>query len=305
MRSFVCPGTSRWPTGPVVGPSPTITELIASEGFCGMPAYEVGVYSASPLPEMTPLEIDARLNDIATAIWGIQHKPIFGWGISRYTALNSEHHQSWGNIDWNLNNGFVSHNTHMANAAELGLAHPDARFELDFTTPLELLVALILAAQFRSYWQPLLILVTVPLAFTGVALGLIISRDPLSLYTMYGVIALTGIAVNSAIGLIEAANDRVQSGMGGLHAAVDAARRRVVPIIITSVTTVGGLFSLAFGLGGKSMLWGPVASAIVWGLGFATVLTLFVIPLLYWLFMRPRTASRRGLLQRFSFGRSS
>lgn len=66
-------------------------------------------------------EIDARLNDIATAIWGIQHKPIFGWGISRYPALNSEHHQAWGGIDWNLNNGFVSHNTHMANAAELGI----------------------------------------------------------------------------------------------------------------------------------------------------------------------------------------
>ncbi len=164
------------------------------------------------------------------------------------------------------------------------------------------LIYMILAAQFRSYWQPMLILVTVPLAFTGVALGLIISRDPLSLYTMYGVIALTGIAVNSAIVLIDAANDRLKSGMGVLHAAVYAARRRVVPIIITSVTTIGGLFSLAFGLGGKSMLWGPVASAIVWGLGFATALTLFVIPLLYWLFMRPRTPRRGRLLQRFSFG---
>jgi multidrug efflux pump subunit AcrB len=164
------------------------------------------------------------------------------------------------------------------------------------------LIYMILAAQFRSYWQPLLILVTVPLAFTGVALGLIISRDPLSLYTMYGVIALTGIAVNSAIVLIDAANDRLKSGMGVLHAAVYAARRRVVPIIITSVTTVGGLFSLAFGLGGKSLLWGPVAGAIVWGLGFATVLTLFVIPLLYWLFMRPRPARSGGLRQRPSFG---
>jgi hypothetical protein len=118
------------------------------------------------------------------------------------------------------------------------------------------LIYMILAAQFRSYWQPLLILVTVPLAFTGVALGLLVSRDPLSLYTMYGVIALTGIAVNSAIVLIDAANDRLKSGMGVLHAAVYAARRRVVPIIITSVTTIGGLFSLAFGLGGKSSCCG-------------------------------------------------
>jgi multidrug efflux pump subunit AcrB len=148
------------------------------------------------------------------------------------------------------------------------------------------LIYLILAAQFRSYWQPLLILVTVPLAFTGVALGLLVSRNPLSLYTLYGVIALTGIAVNSAIVLIAAANERRAAGMSVLHAAVYAARRRVVPILITSVTTVGGLFSLAFGLAGKSLLWGPVAQSIVWGLAFSTVLTLFVIPLLYWMAMR-------------------
>jgi len=150
------------------------------------------------------------------------------------------------------------------------------------------LIYLILAAQFRSYWQPLLILVTVPLAFTGVALGLLVSRNPLSLYTLYGVIALTGIAVNSAIVLIAAANERLRSGMGVLHAAVYAARRRVVPILITSVTTIGGLFSLAFGLAGHSLLWGPVAQSIVWGLAISTVLTLFVIPLLYWMAMRRR-----------------
>ncbi len=148
------------------------------------------------------------------------------------------------------------------------------------------LIYLILAAQFKSYMQPMLILVTVPLAFTGVILGLLVARIPLSLYTLYGVIALTGIAVNSAIVLIDAANERLASGMGVLHAAVYAARRRVVPILITSVTTIGGLFSLAVGLGGKSLLWGPVAASIVWGLGFSTVLTLFVMPLLYWMFMR-------------------
>lgn len=167
------------------------------------------------------------------------------------------------------------------------------------------LIYLILAAQFRSYWQPLMILVTVPLAFTGVVFGLLVSLNPLSLYTLYGVIALTGIAVNSAIVLIAAANDRMQLGMGALHAAVYAARRRVVPIIITSVTTIGGLFSLAVGLGGKSLIWGPMAASIVWGLGFATALTLFVVPLLYWVFMRPRAPRRGRMLRRFSFGAKS
>jgi multidrug efflux pump subunit AcrB len=161
------------------------------------------------------------------------------------------------------------------------------------------LVFLILAAQFASYFQPLMILVTVPLAFTGVAFGLTLSGNPLSLYTLYGVIALTGIAVNSAIVLIAAANDRLRLGRKTSHAIVQAARRRVVPILITTTTTIGGLFSLAFGLGGKSLLWGPVASSIVWGLAFSTVLTLFMVPLLYMAFMRGQQPAKRAtLLQR-------
>ncbi len=143
------------------------------------------------------------------------------------------------------------------------------------------LIYLILAAQFRSYWQPLLILLTVPMAFTGVVFGLFITQNPLSLYTLYGVIALTGIAVNSAIVLIDAANARLRAGMGLLHATLYAARRRVVPILITTTTTIGGLFSLAVGLGGKSLIWGPMAASLVWGLLVATTLTLFTMPVLF------------------------
>ena len=140
---------------------------------------------------------------------------------------------------------------------------------------------LILGTKFKSYGQPLLILVTVPLAFTGVTLGLFVTGNPLSLFTLYGVVALSGIAVNSAIVLISAANDRLQAGMSLRHAILYAGRRRVVPIVITVMTTIAGLFSLAAGLGGSSLIWGPVATAIVWGLGFSSVLTLFVVPVLY------------------------
>ena len=73
--------------------------------------------------------------------------------------------------------------------------------------------------------------------------------------------------------------------MSLLHATVYAARRRVVPVFITSLTTIAGLFSLAAGLAGKSLVWGPVATAIVWGLAISTILTLLVIPLLYRTFM--------------------
>jgi multidrug efflux pump subunit AcrB len=148
------------------------------------------------------------------------------------------------------------------------------------------LIYLILATEMRSYYQPFLILVTVPMAFTGVIFGLYATQNPLSLYTMYGIIALTGIAVNGAIVLISAANERIQSGKRPLIATVYAARRRVIPIIMTTTTTIAGLFSLAAGLGGKSLLWGPVASSIVFGLAFSSLLTLFMIPVLYRQFMK-------------------
>lgn len=150
----------------------------------------------------------------------------------------------------------------------------------------------ILGTQFRSYWQPFMILSTVLMAFTGVTYGLLVSGNPMSLYSLYGVVALAGIAVNSAIVLISAGNQRLAAGMSVLHATIYAARRRVIPILITSLTTIAGLFSLATGLGGKSLIWGPVATSIVWGLAFSTVLTLIVIPLLYRLSM-----GRSGLVR--------
>ncbi len=155
------------------------------------------------------------------------------------------------------------------------------------------LMYIILGTQFRSYLQPLLILFTVPLAFTGVVLGLLVTGNPLSLYTMYGMVALAGIAVNASIVLISAANARLEAGMSLIHATIYAARRRVVPILITSATTIAGLFSLAAGLAGESFIWGPVATAIVWGLTFSTTLTLVMIPMLYRAFMvwRYRTAA--------------
>jgi multidrug efflux pump subunit AcrB len=157
------------------------------------------------------------------------------------------------------------------------------------------LIYLILGTQFRSYGQPVLILVSVPLAFVGVVYGLALTGNPMSFSTMYGVVALSGIAVNSAIVLISAANDRLAVGMSPLHATIYSGRRRVVPILITSSTTIAGLFSLAAGIGGKSLVWGPIATAIVSGLLFSTVLVLVVVPLLYY-------ASVRFFRRRYSVG---
>jgi multidrug efflux pump subunit AcrB len=99
---------------------------------------------------------------------------------------------------------------------------------------------------------------------------------------------LTGIAVNAAIVLIDAANSRIAAGMRPLHAIIYASRRRVIPIVMTTLTTIAGLFSLATGLGGKSLLWGPVATSMVFGLFVASTMTLFLVPILFRSFMRLR-----------------
>ena len=151
-----------------------------------------------------------------------------------------------------------------------------------------LLIYLILCNEFRSYFKPLLILTTLPMAFMGVVFGLLLSNQPLSLYTMYGVVALTGISVNASIVLIDAIERRRAQAMPLLHAILYASRRRVLPIIITSLTTMAGLFSLATGIGGKSLVWGPVAVAIVWGVGFSATMTLILIPYLYLIFHRKK-----------------
>lgn len=143
------------------------------------------------------------------------------------------------------------------------------------------LIFLILGAQYHSYLQPVLILFKVPMAFAGVILGLLLSREPVSLYTLYGGVALAGITVNSAILLFSAANDRIDAGMAVVHATFYTARRRLTPILITSFATMAGLLPLALAGDEASSLWRPVASAIVWGLGFSTLLTLFVVPLIY------------------------
>jgi multidrug efflux pump subunit AcrB len=145
-----------------------------------------------------------------------------------------------------------------------------------------LLMYLFLAWQFRSPSLPLLIMATAPMAFAGACLGLLASGLPVSLYTLYGGIALGGVAVNASIMLVSAARDRSQAGFPPLAAAFHAARRRLVPILITSLSIIAGLMSVALGLAGDSVLWGPLSATLIWGLALATPMTLFATPLLYY-----------------------
>lgn len=144
-----------------------------------------------------------------------------------------------------------------------------------------ILIFVILGAQFKSVKQSLIILMTVPFAFIGSMIGLLVTGNPFSLMTMYGMVALAGIAVNDAIVMVSFINNKRRNGAGKWSSIIEAGRIRLRPIILTSVTTILGLMPMAIGLGGKSETWGPLATTIVWGLAVATLLTLFAIPTLY------------------------
>jgi len=146
------------------------------------------------------------------------------------------------------------------------------------------LIYTILATQFKSYTQPILILFTIPFAFVGVVLFLVISGTPLSTTVIYAGIALVGIAVNDAIVLISFINDLRKEGVPHREAVLRAVQTRVRPVLLTSLTTVAGLLPTALGLGGYSVVWGPMAATITFGLIFSTVSTLILIPSIYGLF---------------------
>jgi multidrug efflux pump subunit AcrB len=159
-----------------------------------------------------------------------------------------------------------------------------------------LIIYLILGAQFRSYVQPIVILFTVPFAFTGAVLGLLVSGNPFSVATLFGMVALAGVAVNDAIVLISFVNEAKERGVPPEEAVVQAGRLRLRPVILTSVTTIGGLLPMAMGLGGMSLTWGPLANTIVWGLVVATALTLCFIPAVYLVLVHDARGLARRLL---------
>ena len=144
-----------------------------------------------------------------------------------------------------------------------------------------ILIYVILGAQFKSFAQPLVIMLTVPFAFIGAMLGLLVTGSPFSITTLYGIVGLAGIVVNDSIVLVDFINNARQEGAGKYASIMRAGQLRLQPILMTSVTTMLGLLPMAVGLGGGSAVWGPLATTIVWGLGVATVLTLFVIPAVY------------------------
>ncbi len=160
------------------------------------------------------------------------------------------------------------------------------------TLPIGLLVLLgVLLAEFNSFRRVALILVTVPLAATGVVPGLLVAGQPFGFMSLLGVFALVGIVVNNAIVLLEVVEQQRRAGAGVDDALASAIDQRIRPILLTTATTVAGLLPLAFS---SSTLWPPLAWAMISGLLSSTMLTLVVVPALYRVLLGDRRPRRRA-----------
>lgn len=148
------------------------------------------------------------------------------------------------------------------------------------------LVYIVMAAQFESFKYPLVIMISVPLMIIGVALGLFTTDTPISVTAIIGILVLVGIVVNNGIVLVDYINQQKEKGMPSHDAIMMAVRDRVRPILMTALTTILGLLPLAFGIGEGTEMNQPMGIAVIGGLISSTLLTLYIVPVIYSLFDR-------------------
>ena len=144
-----------------------------------------------------------------------------------------------------------------------------------------ILVYMVMASQFESFLGPLVIMFSIPFAFTGVALGNMLHGLAVGVMSLIGIIILLGIVVKNGIVLIDYTILCQERGMGVRESSVTAARSRLRPILMTTLTTVGGMLPLAWGRGEGSEMWNGLGVTVAWGLSISTLITLVIIPVLY------------------------
>ena len=144
-----------------------------------------------------------------------------------------------------------------------------------------ILVYIVMATQFESLKFPFIIMFTIPFAFTGVFLALWMTSTPLSLIALIGAIMLVGIVTKNGIVMVDYMNLLIERGSGVFDAVIAGGKSRLRPVLMTSFTTVLGMLPLAIGTGAGSETWQPMGIAVIGGLTFSTILTLFIVPVLY------------------------
>ena len=144
-----------------------------------------------------------------------------------------------------------------------------------------ILVYIVMASQFESFMSPFAIMFSIPFAFVGVILGLVITNTPLGVMGLIGVLILMGIVVKNGIVLIDYSILMRERGMSIIEASVTAAKSRLRPILMTTLTTVLGMLPMALGTGEGAETWRSLGMVVAWGLSISTLVTLVIIPTIY------------------------
>jgi HAE1 family hydrophobic/amphiphilic exporter-1 len=147
-------------------------------------------------------------------------------------------------------------------------------------------VYLVLSAQYGSYIDPLVILMTVPMAILGALLFLVINQQVNNVYAQVGLVTLIGLAAKNGILIVDLANQRMEAGLSDVEAAMGAAQSRLRPILMTASAALSGFFPLVVASGAGAMSQRSIGSVIFGGLLVATVMSLFVVPAFYVLMKR-------------------
>ncbi|TWU44783.1 Toluene efflux pump membrane transporter TtgH [Rubripirellula tenax] len=142
---------------------------------------------------------------------------------------------------------------------------------------------LLLTIEFKSYIQPILVLSIIPFGFIGAIAGHLWMQLPLTLFSIYGLIALSGIVVNDSIVLIDFINMRLRDGLSIQNAVLDAGRRRFRPVILTSITTIAGVLPILLETQRQALVLIPMATSLAFGLMFATAVVLILVPTFFFL----------------------
>ncbi|HHX74143.1 MAG TPA: MMPL family transporter, partial [Firmicutes bacterium] len=166
-------------------------------------------------------------------------------------------------------------------AGETELINTSLRDLLFMLAMAVIFIYLIMVAQFQSLLSPLIVMFTVPLAFTGGLLALYLTGNEISLVAMLGFLVLSGVVVNNGIVFVDYTNQLRDAGRTLTEALVEAGKTRLRPILMTAITTILGLSTLSFGVGIGAEMLQPLAIVTIGGLLYATLLTLVVIPVMY------------------------
>lgn len=232
---------------------------------------------------LVPLEQIAKF-DQAKGISSIKHRN--GSRMLTVTADLDESKTSSNEINEQMNAPLLA----------LGKKFPHLRFERggeyeDTTKSIKslalaflsaaIMIFMILATQFRSLTQPIVVMTAIPFGIIGVVLAFYFHHLPLSFLALIGVIGLSGVVVNDSIVLVDFINKARERGKNSFEATMYAGKRRFRAVWLTSVTTILGLLPLAYGIGGQDAFLKPAAMALAYGLMFATVLILLLVPALY------------------------